>query len=107
MIKKKVPLVNEKHYLNLPKSENSAKEFQLLMRQNHPFDTPQSNLRRDSGQAPGVRSAWPAPPAVGTGAYRQGLILSGTFYPILRPGTWRRRSINLDLWTCFGGVIFV
>jgi hypothetical protein len=62
---------------------------------------PSSALRTSGGgmpfdklKAPGKagRHSLPALPSVGTGAGRQGLILSGAFYPDSKIGVWRPRT---------------
>jgi hypothetical protein len=54
----------------------------LLLFEINPSNIPGLILRLRSGQAPGVCS---------------GLILSGAFYPALKAGVWRRRSIKKNL----------
>ncbi|MCJ7784939.1 MAG: hypothetical protein MUP41_13480 [Desulfobacterales bacterium] len=62
---------------------------------NQPFDFPRAEVRGlPFGLSSGRGLSLPAPPSVGTGAGRKGLILSGAFHPVLKDGVWRRRSIK-------------
>ncbi len=59
---------------------------------NQPFDHPRSKAR---GLPSEKLKALGSIEGLSLPAGRQGLILSGTFYLVLKAGVWCRRSINL------------